>query len=147
MTLEKQVRYGDQTLDAVGLPGMSSQGSDDFEMARLLDAFLMMATGRAATTHNLLQGTTDNSYKQEKRTTLGSIQSVEDLDSRVQSLASNQHTVLEHLEDNLKIVLMGEGCHVHDTQLLVHDSPFLRISNDCQGAYIGLHLPLLNIAL
>jgi hypothetical protein len=46
MTLEKQVRYGDQSLDAVGLPGMSSQGSDDFEMARLSDAFLMMATGQ-----------------------------------------------------------------------------------------------------
>jgi hypothetical protein len=147
MMLEKQVRYGDQTLDALGLPGTPSQGSDDFEMAWLLDAFLMMVMGQAATTHNLLQGTTDNSYKQEKRTTLGSIQSVEDLDSWVQSLASNQHTILEDVEGNLKIMFMGAGYHVHDVQLLAHDLPFLQISHDCQGAYIGLHLHLLNIAL
>jgi hypothetical protein len=147
MTLEKQVRYGDQSLDAVGLPGTSSQGSDDFEMARLSDAFLMMATGREATTHNLLQGATDNSYKQERRTTLGNIKSLEDLETRLQCLVSNQHTVLEHVEGNLKIVLMGAGYTAGDAQLLAHDSPFLRISSDCQSAYIGLHMHLLNVAL
>jgi hypothetical protein len=78
MILEKQVWFGNQTLDAVGLPGTSSQGSDDFEMGRMSDAFLMMATGRAAATHNLLQGTTDTGYKQEKRTTLGNVLSSED---------------------------------------------------------------------
>jgi hypothetical protein len=116
-------------------------------MARLSDAFLMMATGHAATTHNLLQGTTDNSYKQEKRTTIANIKSLEDLDSRLQSLTSNQHTVLEHVEGNLKIVLMGAGYTADDARLLAHDSPFLRISGDCQQAYIGLHMHLLNISL
>jgi hypothetical protein len=147
MTLEKQVRFGDQTLDAVGLPGTSSQGSEDFEMGRMSDAFLMMATGRAATTHNLLQGATDTGYKQEKRTTLGNVLSLEDLDTRLQSLVSNQHTVLEHIEGNLKVVLMGAGYTSGDAKLLAHDSPFLRLSTGSQSAYIGLHMHLLNIAL
>jgi hypothetical protein len=63
IALEKQIHLGDQSLDAVGLPSMSHQGSDDFEMSSLSDAFLMMATGRRAMTHNLLQGNTDNSFK------------------------------------------------------------------------------------
>jgi hypothetical protein len=63
MPLEKLVSFGDQTLDAVGLPGPSTQGSEDFEMARLSDAFLMMAAGQTAMTHSLLQGTSDNSFK------------------------------------------------------------------------------------
>jgi hypothetical protein len=66
ITLEKQVRLGDQSLDAVGLPGTSSQGSEDFDMGHLSDAFLMMATRRTAMTHNLLRGNTDNGFKQEK---------------------------------------------------------------------------------
>lgn len=147
MGLEKQVRFGDQSLDAVGLPGTSSQGSNDCEVARLSEAFLSMASGRAAATHNLLQGTTDTSYKQEKRTTLGSVRSREELDGRLESLTSNQHTVLEHVEGNLKVVLMGAGYTVEDAKLLAHDSPFLRISGDSQHAYIGLHMHLLNIAL
>jgi hypothetical protein len=63
LTLEKQVRFGDQTLDAVGLPGKSTQGSEDSELSRVSDAFMMMAAGRSAQTHNLLQGATDTSYK------------------------------------------------------------------------------------
>jgi hypothetical protein len=118
------MHFGDQqSLDAVGLSGKSSQGSDDFEMARMPDAFLMMATGRAAATHSLLQCTIDTGYKQEKRTTLGNVSSLEDLDFRLQSLVSNQHTVLEHAEGNLKIVLMGAGYTAGDAQLLAHDSP------------------------
>jgi hypothetical protein len=116
-------------------------------MARLSDAFLMMATGRSATSQNLLQGTTDNSFKMEKRTTLGNIRSLEDLDTRLQSLSSNKDTVLEHVEGNLKIVLMGAGYTAPDAAMLVPDSPFLRISGDCQSAYISLHMHLLATAL
>ena len=147
MPLEKSVRFGDQALDAVGLPGTSSQGSDDFEMARLSDAFLMMAAGRAAMTHNLLQGTSDTSFKQEKRTTLASVKSLDDLESRMESLNSNKDKVLEHVEGNLKIVLMGTGYAPDDAVLLAHDSPFLRISTDSLAAYIGLHMHLLQVAL
>jgi hypothetical protein len=116
-------------------------------MACLSDAFLMMAAGRNAMTHNLLQGTSDNGFKQEKRTTLGNVHSLTDLDKRLQNLTSNQHKVLEHVEGNLKIVLMGAGYTPDDAKLLAHDSPFLRISCDCQQAYIGLHMHLLTIAL
>jgi hypothetical protein len=147
LTLEKQVRFGDQSLDAVGLPGTSSQGSDDFEMARLSDAFLMMATGREAMTHNLLQGTTNNSFKQEKRTTLANVKSMKDLDLRLQNLNGNQHKVLQHVEGNLKIVLMGAGFTPDDATVLATDSPFLRLSGDTLQAYIGLHMHLLAIAL
>jgi hypothetical protein len=147
MPLEKLVRFGDQTLDAVGIPGTSTQGSDDFEMARLSDAFMMMAAGRTAMTHSLLQGTTDNGFKQEKRTTLGNIKSAEELDTRLQCLSSNKDKVLEHVEGNLKIVLMGAGYTPDDAALLAHDSPLLRISTDSVNAYIGLHMHLLAIAL
>jgi hypothetical protein len=147
MPLEKSVRFGDQALDAVGLPGTSAQGSDDFEMARLSDAFLMMATGREAMTHNLLQGTTDNGFKQDKRTTLGNVKSLEDLETRLECLNGNKDKVLEHVEGNLKIVLMGVGYTPDDAALLAHDSPFLRISTDCLHAYIGLHMHLLQVAL
>jgi hypothetical protein len=147
MGLEKQVRIGDQSLDAAGLPGTSSQTSDDFEMARLSDVFLMMATGRAATTHNLLQGATDTSFKLEKRTTLGNVRSLEELDTRLHSPTSNKDKVLEHVEGNQKIALMGAGYTAYDAVMLAHDSPFLRISGDCQAAYIGLHMHLLTIAL
>jgi hypothetical protein len=54
MTLEAQVRAADQSLDAVGLPGTSTQGSDDFQLARLSDAVLMMARGTMNTTNTLL---------------------------------------------------------------------------------------------
>jgi hypothetical protein len=96
-----------------------------------------MASGRAAATHNLLQGTTDTSYKQEKRTTLGSVRSREELDGRLESLTSNQHTVLEHVEGNLKVVLMGAGYTVEDAKLLAHDSPFLHL----WGLPVCLHWP------
>jgi hypothetical protein len=147
MQLEKSVRFGDQALDAVGLPGTSSQGSEDYEMARLSDAFLMMATGREAMTHNLLQGTTDNGFKQEKRTTLGNVKSVEELDTRLQCLNSNKDKVLGHVEGNLKVVLMGAGYTANDAALLAHDSPFLRLSSDSLNSYIGLHMHLLTVAL
>jgi hypothetical protein len=147
MRLEKSVLFGDQMLDAVGLPGTSSQGSDDFEMARLSDAFLMMATGREAMTHNLLQGTTHNGFKQEKRTTIGNIKSVDELESWLESLNSNKDKVLEHVEGNLKIVLMGAGYTTEDSTLLAHDSPFLRISSNSLNAYLGLRMHLLTIAL
>ena len=147
MQLEKMVRFGDQTLDAVGLPGTSSQGSGDFEMARLSDAFLMMATGREAMTHNLMQGTMDNGFKQEKRTTISNIKSTKDLDARLQSLSSSKDKVLGHVLGNLKVVLMGAGYAANDAALLAHDSPFLRISTDCLGSYIGFHMHLLTVAL
>jgi hypothetical protein len=147
INLEKQVRLGDQSLDAVGLPGTSSQGSDNFDMGRLSDAFLMMATGRTAMTHNLLQGNTDNGFKQEKRTTLGNVHSIEELDTRVNSLTSNQDKVMSHVEGNIKIILMGAGYTPDDATALAHDSPFLRLSGNTQLAYIGLHLHLLTTAL
>jgi hypothetical protein len=146
--LDKMVQFGDQALNAVGLPGgTSSQTSDDFDMVRLSDAFLMMATGREATTHKFLQGTTDNSFKLVKQTTLGYVHLLEDLDARLQSLTSNKDTVLEHVEGNLKIVLMGAGYAAPDATMLAHDSPFLRILGDSQLAYIGLHMHLLAVAL
>jgi hypothetical protein len=147
LTLERQVQYGDQALDAVGLPGTSSQGSDDFDLARLSDAFVMMASGRNSSSGGLLQGNVDTTFKSEKRTTLGSIKSLEDLEHRVQALTSNQHLVMENVETNLKIVLMGGGYTAHDAGLLAHDSPFLRISGDSQSAYLGLHLHLLGVGL
>jgi hypothetical protein len=104
-------------------------------MARLPDAFLMMATSQTANTHNLLQGTTDTSFKLEKRTTLGNVRSLDDLDVRLQSLTSNKEKVLGHVEENLKRVLMGAGYTAHDAALLAHDSPFLHISRDFQTAY------------
>jgi hypothetical protein len=76
---------------------------------------------------------------------LGNVKTLEELDTWLECLTSNQHTVLEHVEGNLKIVLMGVGYTPDDAALLAHDSPFLRISGDCQQAYIGLHLHLLNI--
>jgi hypothetical protein len=142
LTLEREVQLGDQTLDAVGLPGTSSQGSDEFDMARLSDAFVMMATGRGSGTNSLLQGNTDTGFKKEARTTLGSVKSLSDLEHRLQALTSNQHKVLEHVETNLKIVLMGGGYTATDAALLAHDSPFLRISSDSQNSYIGLHMHL-----
>jgi hypothetical protein len=116
-------------------------------MARLSEAFLSVAAGRTATTHRLLQGASDTTYKQEKRTSLGNIKSYEDLDGRLETLTSNQHTVLEHCEGNLKIVLMGGGYTAVDATLLAHDSPFLRSSGDCLQACVGLHMHLLNIGL
>jgi hypothetical protein len=147
MELEKLVRFGDQALDAVGLPGTPLQGLDDFEMACLSDAFLMMATTQAAMTHNLLQGTTDNGFKQEKQTTLGNVKSREELNTRLQCLNSNKDKVLEHVEGNLKIVLMGAGYTADDAALLAHDSPFLCISSDSFSSYIGLHMHLLPVAI
>jgi hypothetical protein len=67
-------------------------------MAGLSDAFLMMATGREAMAHNLLQGTTDNGFKQEKWTTHGNVKSVGELDTWLQCLSSNKDKVLEHVE-------------------------------------------------
>jgi hypothetical protein len=60
---------------------------------------------------------------------------------------SNQHKVLEHVETNLKIVLMGGRYTATDAALLAHDSPFLRISSDSQNSYIGLHMHLLGVGL
>jgi hypothetical protein len=62
-------------------------------------------------------------------------------------LVSNQHTALEHVEGNLKTVLMGAGYTSGDAELLPPDSPFLRLFTDSQNTYIGLHMHLLNIAL
>ena len=98
-------------------------------------------------THNLLQGNTDNGFKQEKRTTLSNVKSTEELDTRLQCLNSNKDKVLGHVEGNLKIVLMGARYTPDDAALLAHDSPFLRISSDSLNAYIGLHMHLLTIAL
>ncbi len=67
----------------------------------------MMANGRNASSNGLLQGNKDTTIKSEKQTTLGSIKSVEDLEHRVQALTSNQHLVMENVETNLKIVLVG----------------------------------------
>jgi hypothetical protein len=55
--------------------------------------------------------------------------------------------VMEHVETNLKIVLMGGGYTATDAALLAHDSPFLRLSRDSQSAYIGLHMHLLAVGL
>jgi hypothetical protein len=147
LTLEAQVRAADQSLDAVGLPGTSTQGSDDFQLARLPDAVLMMARGTMNTTSILIQGNVDTSFKLDKRTTLGTIKSVSDLEDRLQALTSGQHTVIEHVETNLKIVMMGAGYTAEDVALLAHDSPYLRISVDSQVAYIGLHMHLYNVGL
>jgi hypothetical protein len=147
LTLERQVQLGDQTLDAVGLPGTSSQGSDEFDLARLSDALVMMATGRGSATNSLLQGAVDTAFKKDSRTTLGSIKNLRDLEHRMQALTSNQHKVMEHVETNLKIVLMGGGYTAVDAALLAHDSPFLRISSDSQSAYLGLHMHLLGVGL
>jgi hypothetical protein len=54
---------------------------------------------------------------------------------------------MEHVETNLKIVLMGAGYTADDAALLAHDSPFLQISSDSQVAYIGLHMHLFNVGL
>lgn len=69
-------------------------------------------------THNLLQGSTSNSFKQDNRAMLESVHSLPKLDKWLQNLTGNQHKVLEHVEGNLKIVLMGLG-------YMDHDSPFL----------------------
>jgi hypothetical protein len=107
----------------------------------------MMAMGHMAMTHNLLQGTTNNSIKQEKRTTLGNIKSLEELETRMECLNSNKDKVLKHLKGNLVIVLMGAGYTPDDASLLAHNSPFLCISSDCLTSYIGLHMHLLQVAL
>jgi hypothetical protein len=78
---------------------------------------------------------------------LGGIRSREELNSQLKSLTSNQHTDLEHVKGNLKVVLMGAGYTIEDAKLLAHHSPFLRILGDSQHAYTGLHMHLLNIAL
>lgn len=54
---------------------------------------------------------------------------------------------MENVETNLKIVLMGGGYTAYNATLLTHDSPFLRISGNCQSAYLGLHLHLLGVGL
>jgi hypothetical protein len=110
-------------LDAVGLPGTSSKGSEDFEMSHLSDAFLMMATGRTAVMHNLLQGSTDSGFKQEKRAMQGNVKSAKELNTQVNSLTSNQDKVMEHVKGNLKIILMGAGYTPDDATALAHDSP------------------------
>jgi hypothetical protein len=107
----------------------------------------MMARGTMNTTSSLLQGNVDTGFKLDKRTTLGTIRSVADLEDRLQALTSGQHTVMEHVESNLKVVLMGAGYTAEDAALLAHDSPFLRISVDSQSAYIGLHMHLFNVGL
>jgi hypothetical protein len=108
----------------------------------------MMARGTMNnTTSSLLQGNVDTGFKLDKRTTLGTIKSVADLEDRLQALTSGQHTVMEHVESNLKVVLMGAGYTAEDAALLAHNSPFLRISVDSQVAYIGLHMHLFNVGL
>jgi hypothetical protein len=107
----------------------------------------MMASGRAQTTSNLLQGNLDTGFKSDKRTTLGSVKSLTELEERLQTLSSNQHKILEHVQTNLKIVLMGAGYAAPDAALLAHDSPLLRISCDSQAAYIGLHMHLYGVGL
>jgi hypothetical protein len=77
------------------------------------------------TTNTLLQGNVDTSFKLDKRTTLGTIKSVADLEDRLQALTSGQHTVMEHIETNLKIVLMGAGYTAEDAASLAHDSPVI----------------------
>jgi hypothetical protein len=94
ITLEAQVRAANQSLDAVGLPGTLTQGSDDFQLARLSDAVLMMVRDTMNTTNTLLQGNVDTSFKMEKRTTLGTIKSVSDLEDRLHALTSGQHAVM-----------------------------------------------------
>jgi hypothetical protein len=48
--------------------------------------------------------------RSEKRTTLGSVHSLSELGERSQNLNGNQHKkVIEHIEGDLKIVLMGAG--------------------------------------
>jgi hypothetical protein len=59
LMLDQQVQLGDQALDVVGLPDTLSQGSEDFDLVHLSNAFVMMA---------------------KKRTTLGSIKSLKDLE-------------------------------------------------------------------
>jgi hypothetical protein len=86
---------------------------------------------------------TNNSFKQEKRMTLGNVRSVEALNTRLQVLNYNKDKVLEHVEGNLKIVLMGVGYTPNYSALLAHDSPFLCISSNSLDAYIGLHMHLL----
>jgi hypothetical protein len=86
MQLGKSVQFGDQALDAIGLPGRSLKGLDDFEMAHLSNAFLMMATGQTVMMHNLLKGTSDNSFKWEKRMMLGNVRLVEELYTQLKHL-------------------------------------------------------------
>jgi hypothetical protein len=118
----------DLEADSLGKEDAASREFSSCHMTSTERLEARLGLGRPAATHNLLQGTTDTSYMQEKRTTLGSVRSLEELDGRLENLTSNPNTILEHVKGNLKVVLMGAGYTVEDAKRVAHQSPFLRIS-------------------
>jgi hypothetical protein len=77
----------------------TTQGSDDFQLAPLLDALLMMVQGMMNTTSTLLQGNANTSFKLDKRTTSGTVKSITNLEGCLQALTSGQYMVMKHVED------------------------------------------------
>jgi hypothetical protein len=142
---EAQTRLGDQLADIGGLPGTSGVGSEDTALSTVAMAFERMASRKSA--HQDLGGTTDPSYKSEKRNTLGTIKSMKDLRERIKDLRGPRNEVLGQVKANLVAVIEKAGYSLTESELWATQSPLLRMSRDGYEFYIHLHSHLLEVAL
>lgn len=145
LTPDQQGHLALQTLDAAGLPNNFGRNSEETQFDRVVDGLELLAQSRLSSNRGHLGGNTDSGWKADKRVSLNSVRSLEDLERRLTSIQSNQHKVLRQVLTGLESVLMSCGYPPDQAATLAYQSGFYRLSRSGLTQYLGLHIHLYSL--
>jgi hypothetical protein len=146
LTKEARNRLGEQLADIGGLPGTSGVGSEDAHLSTVASSLEQLAASRSGSRRDL-GGTTDPSFKSDRRNTLTTIKTIEDLRERIKDLQSPKIDVLGQVKSNMVAVCVAAGYSHSESETWIKQSPLLRMSRDGYDYYVNLHQHLLGVAL